>query len=199
VSGGRAYGHGFSIVPDPVLYAEISTNAFKLWVIFQRHSDPEGRCYPGLKRLAHIMGCSIDTVARAKKELVEAELIECRERHDEHGRRTTDDIYLGGALVRGAPRKSAGYVPRKDAGTNKEAVELEPEERNPPDPPADRKRRPTDTSPIPAGPRIPDWVPEPTATAEDRSRAAQRLREIRQQYDPADCQEFGCHDTEAEA
>lgn len=199
MSGGRAYGQGFSIVPDSVLYADISPQALRLWAILQRHSDPEGRCYPGLKRLAAMMRCSIDTVARAKKELAESELIECRERHDEHGRRTTDDIYLGGALVRGAPRKSAGYVPRKDAGTYREAVELKPEELNPPDPPAARKRPPTDTSPIPAGPRIPDWTPEPTATTEDRNRAARRLREIRQQYDPADCQEFGCHDEEAEA
>lgn len=198
MSGGRAYGQGFSIVPDSVLYADISPQALRLWAIFQRHSDPDGRCYPGLKRLAGLMRCSTDTVTRAKRELVDAELIECRERHDEHGRRTTDDVYLGGALVRGAHRKFAGYVPRKDAVTNKEAVELEPEELNPPDPPSDRRRRPTDTSPIPAGPRIPDWTPEPKATGEDRARAAQRLREIRQQFDPADCDEFGCHDTEAE-
>lgn len=118
---GQVYGEGFAVIPDAVLYSDVSTNAKVLYAIFARHADPEGRCYPGLKRLGALMGCSEDTIKRAKRELVDAKLIECHERYDDAGRRTTDDVFL-----QGAPRKSAPYVGGKDAPT-----EVEPERSNP--------------------------------------------------------------------
>ncbi len=121
MSGGQVYGPTFAVIPEAVLFADVSTNAKVLYAIFALHADSEGRCYPGLKRLAAVMRCSEDTVKRAKKELLEAKLIECHERYDEHGRRTTDDV-----ILRGAPRNAAPYVGGKDAPT-----ELEPERSNP--------------------------------------------------------------------
>lgn len=169
---GRAIGQQFAVIPDIVLFAEISSNALRLWAIFQRHASESGEIYPGLKRLAKIMRCSTDTVSRAKRELVDAGLIECRERFDEHGRRTTDDVTLHVALVRGAHRKFAGYVPRKDAVTdpNKEDPNL----------PGSRsavRRDPTDTAPIPS------LTP---ATTDDRKQALRQIREIRGLYPPPD-------------
>lgn len=178
MSGGKAYGEGFAIVPDSVLYAKISASAFVLWCVLQRHSDPEGRSYPGRKRMAQLMGCSEDTITRAKRELAEAGLLEVRERFDEHGRRTTDDLFL-----RHARRKFAATGRRTDAATNSKAVELEPDELEVA-PAAAKPRPPTDTSQIPAG----------KPTPQQREAALRRLREIRQQYDPADCEEFGCHE-----
>lgn len=121
-------------------------------------------------------------------------LIMTQARHDDQGRQTTDLVFL---TPRGVKFDPPGGV--TDDPPYRDAVELEPEERDPPTPQQARRRHPTDTSPILAVPRIPNWTPEPKATAEDRARAAERLREIRQQYDPDDCQEFGCHDEEAEA
>lgn len=121
MSGGQVYGEPYACVPESVLYADVSTNAKVLFAIFALHADLDGRCYPGLKRLAEIMRCSEDTVKRAKKDLAEAKLIECHERYDDHGRRTTDNVFL-----RGAPRNAAPYVGGKDAPT-----ELEPERSNP--------------------------------------------------------------------
>lgn len=120
---GKAFGERFAIIPDTILYAPISANAFRLWAILQRHCDVLGHCYPGRNRLAEIMGVSHDTIARAKKELVEAELITCQERYDDQGRRTTDDVFLHPPR-----RKDASYVRRKDASTYIEAVELDPDE-----------------------------------------------------------------------
>lgn len=191
MNGGRVYCERFVTIPELVLFADISPNALRLFALFQWHGGQEGRCYPGLKRLAELMNCSIDTVGRARRELVSAGLIECRERHDEHGRRTTDDVYLT-AVVRGAPRKSAGYVPRNGAGTNSKAVELNTDELDIPAPP--QKRPPTDTSQINPSAYAPFWETEPKATSADRQNAARRLREIRQRYDPDDCLELGCHD-----
>jgi DNA-binding transcriptional MocR family regulator len=174
---GKVFGEGFAIVPDSVLLAEISANGVRLWALLQRHSDPEGRCYPGRKRMAQLLGVSEDTITRAKRELAEAGLLLVKERFDAEGRRTTDDLFL-----RQARRKFAATGRRTGA-----AAEQEPEELEPPSPSNQRavganaralgtnpraRRAPTDTSPI-----LP-WVPEEPATAEERQRAAQKLREI---------------------
>lgn len=105
---GRVVGEKFAVVPESVIEAEVSCNAKVLWVIFRLHADPEGRCYPGRKRLAELMGCSAETVKRAKKELLEAKLIECHERYDEDGRRTTDDVFLTPARVTTDPPRVTG-------------------------------------------------------------------------------------------
>jgi DNA-binding transcriptional MocR family regulator len=167
---GRVFGEGFAIAPDTVLFADISINARLLWIILQRHSDPDGRCYPGRKRLATIMGCSEVTVTRAKKELSDAGLLIVKERFDEAGRRTTDDLFL-----RHARRKNDATGRVVFAPTNSKAVELEPEE--PDFAPGAAKpaapRPPTDTRPIPAG--------KPTPA--ERETALQKLREIRQRQE----------------
>lgn len=169
MSQGRVFGEGFAIAPDTVLFAQISINARLLWIILQRHSDPDGRSYPGRKRLARIMGCSEDTVTRAKRELVAAGLLLVTERFDEAGRRTTDDLFL-----RHARRKNGTTGRPESAATHSKAVELEPDE---PEvaPAAAKPRPPTDTSPIPAG--------KPTQA--EREEALRRLREIRLRQEEA--------------
>lgn len=122
MSGGQVYGEGFAIIPDSVLFSDVSCNAKVLYAILARHANDEGRCYPGRKLMAKLMCCSEDTVTRAKKELVEAKHIECHERYDEHGRRSSDDVFL-----RGARRTGAAGVRRTGAAT-----ELEPERRTTP-------------------------------------------------------------------
>lgn len=166
---GRVFGEGFAIAPDTVLFAQISINARLLWIILQRHSDPDGRSYPGRKRLARIMGCSEDTVTRAKKELVAAGLLQVTERFDEAGRRTTDDLFL-----RHARRKNGATGRPESAATHSKAVELEPDELEVA-PPAAKPRPPTDTSPIPAG----------RPTPAEREEALRRLREIRRRQEEA--------------
>lgn len=144
---GKAYGQRFAIIPDGILDAPISSNAFRLWATLQRHSDVLGHCYPSLKRLAAIMGVSEDTIRRAKNELVDAGFVVAKERYDDGGRRTSDDLFL-----RGAPSRSAGGDPSKSARVNSKAVELDPEEpkvvvhlqNSTPPPPA----------PIPTGPLV---------------------------------------------
>lgn len=99
---GQVFGDAFAIIPEHVLYSDVSSNAVRLYGIFARHADPEGRAYPGLKRLAELMKCSEDTIRRAKKELVDAGFVTTEIRTDTEGRRVSDNVYL-----QGAPRKSA--------------------------------------------------------------------------------------------
>jgi hypothetical protein len=118
---GKVWGQRFAVVPDDVLMAEVSTNAKVLWAVMARYADPDGGCYPSVKTLSSIMRVSVDTLGRAKKELIEADLIEAKERFDDQGRRTSDFLFL-----RGASRKSAGGDTRKFAGavssTQKEGI-----------------------------------------------------------------------------
>lgn len=109
---GKVWGQRFAVIPDDVLMAEVSTNAKVLWALLARYADPDGHCYPSLKTLAGLMRCSNDTVGRAKKELVDASLLEANERHDDQGRRTSDDL-----ILRDAHRKFAVYPHRKFAVT----------------------------------------------------------------------------------
>lgn len=143
----KAFGERFAVIPDAIINAPISANAFRLWAILQRHSDPLGHCYPGLKRLATIMNVSDETVRRAKRELIDAGFLVAQERFDDNGRRTSDDLFL-----RGAPVKSERGDPGKSERVSSKAVELEPEEpkvvvhlqNSTPPPPA----------PIPTGPLV---------------------------------------------
>lgn len=175
MTGGKSYAEQkFAVVPEDVLYAEISANAVRLWAILERHSGIDGRCYPGRKRMAELMRVSEDTITRVKAELVKAELLEATERFDQDGRRTSDDL-----ILRGARRKFADTGRRKFADTNSNAVEPEPEERELPLPPhRPQQRDPTDTRPIQTSRQVPVWVPEPKATADDRARGLRHIREI---------------------
>jgi DNA-binding transcriptional MocR family regulator len=108
----KVWGDRFAVVPDEVLVAEVSANAKVLWAILARYADPGGHAYPSLKTLAEVMRCSKDTVGRAKKELIDAQLLSAEQRSDDQGRRTSDDLFL-----QGASRKSAGAPHRKFAVT----------------------------------------------------------------------------------
>jgi len=91
---GQVYGDAFAIIPDQILFADVSANAVRLYGIFALHADPTGRAYPGLKRMAELMRVSEDTIRRAKKELVDARLIRVEARFDDAGRQVTDNVYL---------------------------------------------------------------------------------------------------------
>jgi hypothetical protein len=117
----KVYGEGFAVMPAAILTAEVSSHAKVLWGLLRLHASPEGRCYPSRTLLAKLMGVSVDTVKRAKAELVKAKLIEVHARYDESGRRTSDDVILPHPRSTGAP-----YVRSTDAPT-----EVEPEEETP--------------------------------------------------------------------
>lgn len=117
----KVYGQRFAVIPEFVLYAPISSNAVRLWAIYQRHADAMGHAYPGMARLRELMGgkkgdVSSDTIQRAKAELVQAELIKVVARFDGHGRQTSDDIWLAPLKPSPVPQ-ICGTTPRNLRGT----------------------------------------------------------------------------------
>lgn len=102
----KIYNQRFAVIPEFVLYADVSHKAKILWAIYQRHASPLGGCYPSNARLRELMGgVSLETVTRAKHELMKAQLIKAEPRFDETGRRTTDDIWLAPLPPGGTPEK----------------------------------------------------------------------------------------------
>jgi DNA-binding transcriptional MocR family regulator len=59
----------FAIVPEWLVYAEVSDVAVRLYAVLARHADQNGRSHPSRSRLAELMRCSTKTVDRAAKEL----------------------------------------------------------------------------------------------------------------------------------
>lgn len=59
----------FAIVPEWVLYSDVSAQAIRLYATLNRHADKAGRAFPSRRRLASLMKCSPKTVDRATAEL----------------------------------------------------------------------------------------------------------------------------------
>ena len=83
----------FAIIPEWVLFSDISANAVRLYCVLRRRADKQsGKCYPSRTTLAKDMQVgSVSSVHRAMKELVEigAVLVSHRKINDEY----TSNVY----------------------------------------------------------------------------------------------------------
>jgi hypothetical protein len=76
----------FAIIPEWVLFAEISPQAVRLYGVLRRYADRDGSCFPSRKRLASDLRMdSTKPVDRALKELVTIGAITITHRHTEQG------------------------------------------------------------------------------------------------------------------
>lgn len=61
----------FSIIPEWVLYADITATAVRLYATLQRYADKEsGACHPSRATLAHKCNCTVKSIDRALVELI---------------------------------------------------------------------------------------------------------------------------------
>ena len=61
----------FAIIPETVLYADISHISVRIYGVLRRHADQTGSCHPGRARIAKLAHTSASSVDRAIQELVE--------------------------------------------------------------------------------------------------------------------------------
>jgi len=61
----------FAIIPETVLYANISHISVRIYGVLRRHADQTGSCHPGRARIAKLAHTSASSVDRAIQELVE--------------------------------------------------------------------------------------------------------------------------------
>lgn len=72
----------FAIIPEKVLYADISHIAVRIYGVLRRHADQTGSCYPGRARIAKLAHTSSSSVDRAIQELVEHRFITVHHRRN---------------------------------------------------------------------------------------------------------------------
>lgn len=85
-------------VPEAVVEAPISAQAFRVWVAIQLHARPGGKSpFPGERRLAQMCGVSVPTIKRAISELVTSGHLSV-ERH-----RQSSGVFRGNSYTLRAP------------------------------------------------------------------------------------------------
>lgn len=114
----------FSIVPEWVIDAKlkngksISDRACRLYTTLGRYADDRtGTCTPARSTLAARMGCSVDSIDRAARQLQEIRALEVQHRVDESGDLTSNLWMLKRAIP--SPEEVAADVrpPREGAAT----------------------------------------------------------------------------------
>lgn len=117
VTQGALRSRQFCMIPEWILYDDVSGNAVKLFGILQRHSGTDGQIMPGRQRLAELMRCSTDTVDRALAELAAIGAVEKRPRYRAGTRERTTNSYHLWPFADGPGRKSAAGGSRTEAAT----------------------------------------------------------------------------------
>lgn len=133
----------FAIIPEWILHSSISDRAVRLYGILWRHTDKAGRARPSRARQAKLLGdCSLDSVDRAKGELVGIGALSVEKRFTSGGDQTANDYVLhvtpfgaeqtsfgdggGAAEVRPGGREGAATPGRVGAAQNeRKDLELE--------------------------------------------------------------------------
>jgi len=79
----RSADQYFAIIPESVLYADISSNAVRVYGVLRRHADKDdGTCHPGRTRIAKLANIHERSVDRALRELESIGAIEVMHRVD---------------------------------------------------------------------------------------------------------------------
>jgi hypothetical protein len=115
----------FSIVPEWIIFhPDLSSNAVRLYAVIGRYIDLPKGSIPSRKTLAEKMGISVDTLDRAKHELIDAEALDVEERTIK-GKQATNRYHLKhmepkDAVVAPPPGRTDAAPPRgrTDAAQN---------------------------------------------------------------------------------
>lgn len=124
----------FAIIPEWVLYADISAQAIRLYATLRRYADKQGKAHPNRQTLADNMHTSVDTVKRAIKELTDIGALDRGERYDSEGRQTSNQyrVISHPPQGTGAPHGGVTYAPGEGStGAPRTIAIYEPEPEEP--------------------------------------------------------------------
>ena len=106
----------FAIIPEWVL-VDASDRAIHLYARLNRYANKGGECWPSRSTLAEHLGCSVESIDRAVKELVKIGALEVTNRNDpDNPKRKLTSIYRL-RMDQGGTRVGAGTPTRVGAGT----------------------------------------------------------------------------------
>lgn len=84
-TGVRSDTGAFALVPEWLLFSDLSDRAVRLYAILSRYADRDGKAWPSRRTLATKLGCSMNTVDRARAELEEAGALHVERRKSDEG------------------------------------------------------------------------------------------------------------------
>ena len=126
----------FAMVPEWLIYADVSHGAVRLYAVLDRHANRENIAWPSRATLGRLMGCSTDTVDRYITELraVKALTVRRRSQHSKDGKKIyRTNLYELKQIRRGvaAPMRPGGRTAadrgsRTNAEQNETTIEPEP-------------------------------------------------------------------------
>lgn len=98
----------FAVIPESVLYSNLSHLAVRIYGVLRRHADQNGACHPGRTRIAKLAHTNPRSVDRAIRELVEHGYITV------HHRRNPDNPQqsLSNKYVIHSTPRAGDYTPR---------------------------------------------------------------------------------------
>ena len=118
-------GFRFSMIPEAMIYSDLSGNAIKIFAALLRRGSTPENCYPGHKGLSKLCHMSISTVRRAIDELVAAGWVSIKERFDSDGRQTSNGYWLHDSPCR-VPSDAEGGANFEQGGCSPVNNEREP-------------------------------------------------------------------------
>jgi hypothetical protein len=106
---GALHGHQYAIIPEWVLHHQALTDrAVRLFAVLARYANDEGRAFPGRRKLAGLLRCSVDTVDRTLTELVNACAVTVEAVHRPNGSQTSNSYWVWPATPAAAVRPPLG-------------------------------------------------------------------------------------------
>jgi len=84
----------FAIIPDWIFELPLTAQAFRLYAIAALHADRKGVAWPGRKRLAKMLGCTVRTVSRLFAELHASGAVTISSRFRPDGNGQTTNLLL---------------------------------------------------------------------------------------------------------
>ena len=111
----------FAIIPEWIIYEDISANAVRLYAVLNRYANSRGHAWPSRKTIADKMQVSVATIDRAKEELVNIGALTIEARTTPSGDPSSNLYILHTASGDNYPPLSPmthGTVTREETGTS---------------------------------------------------------------------------------
>ena len=121
-------GTQFGVIPEWIIYAPISAQAIRLYLVLSRYADNDGECYPSHSTLGKRMGVSVSTVKRAIKELEKINAVEVINRMKENGDYSSNlyRLNIGKSEYDLTPRSNMNHTPSSSMSYKLKPSELKP-------------------------------------------------------------------------
>ena len=141
----------FALVPLWVVdHPDMTPHDVAVYVAIKRHADDAGEAYPSRARIAELAKCSVDTVDRSVKRLIEVGALDKEVRRNKKGE-PTSNLYTIHEEPQGYRSQRQGGRSQRPGVAAQTLTELEPIE-------LDTAERPVDYTTVPD---TSEWTPMP--------------------------------------